>query len=209
MEQEKWRASHLTVTSCLWPKTLDFPDCALGEGSEQCRQEPLSWHHGHKKPPRYDITCSGAVWHHPQELSAWGFKPSWSLDKFSPQSEITDQVNTQLLQSWFGFQHEKQHEKNADVSGLWFLLFPFPASSLKKRFKLFPCTRKAQGAEMFLTRQLSEVLKVWGTKLSGPADQLTERQTGGELNSFNLSLTEMVESTECLTEHISAASPPW
>lgn len=77
------------------------------------------------------------------------------------------------------FSMKNSMKKNADVSGLWFLLFPFPASSLKKRFKLFPCTRKAQGAEIFLTRQLREVLKVWGTKLSGPAGQLTERQTGG------------------------------
>lgn len=79
-------------------------------------------------------------------------------------------------------------KKNADVSGLWFLLFTFPASSLKKIFKLFPCTRKAQGAEMFLTRQLSEVLKVWGMRLSGPAGQLTasltERQTGGNSTSL-------------------------
>lgn len=41
---------------------------------------------------------------------------------------------------------------------------------------------------MFLTRQLSEVLKVWGTKLSGPAGQLTasltERQTGGNSTSL-------------------------
>lgn len=80
---------------------------------------------------------------------------------------------TPALLSWFGFQHKNSLEKDLDVSDLWFLPFLLPASPLDKLFKCFPCTRKAWGAEMLLTRQLAEVLKVWGTKFYGPAGQLT------------------------------------
>lgn len=137
-----------------------------------------------------DITCwSDTIFlHYHKSFHPGGLNPQGALTNSALKVKSQTKSALSCCRADLGFQHEKQHEKNADVSGLWFFLFPFPAYSLKKIFKLFLCTRKAQRAEMFLTRQLSEMLKVWGTKLSGPAGQLTasltERQTEGNSTSF-------------------------
>lgn len=178
----------------------------------RCRQDYGARYHGCKKLSRYPLLncCLAPYSFHYHKSFKPDALPSWGLDKFSTQGEITGEIDTHLLYQrvvlpvlwelatfestetragaqpcWaeLVFSMKNGLEKNLDVSGLWFLPFLLPASSFDKLFKCFPCTRKAWGVEMFLTRQLTEVLKVWGMKVYGPAGQLTvcltEKQTRG------------------------------